>query len=59
MTPREKGIVRNNPENEIIKGGEDIAVCVTVRTADGRLTAAEVPGPGHREFVITRLYESA
>ena len=27
------------------------------RTADGRLTAAEALG--HREFVMTRLYESA
>jgi (2R)-sulfolactate sulfo-lyase subunit beta len=27
------------------------------RTADGRLTAAEALG--HREFVLTRLYESA
>jgi (2R)-sulfolactate sulfo-lyase subunit beta len=30
---------------------------VMLRTANGRLTAAEVLG--HREFVLTRLYESA
>jgi (2R)-sulfolactate sulfo-lyase subunit beta len=28
-----------------------------LRTANGRLTAAEALG--HREFVLTRLYESA
>jgi (2R)-sulfolactate sulfo-lyase subunit beta len=30
---------------------------VMLRTANGRLTAAEALG--HREFVLTRLYESA
>jgi (2R)-sulfolactate sulfo-lyase subunit beta len=29
----------------------------SLRTADGRLTAAEALG--HREFVLTRLFESA
>jgi (2R)-sulfolactate sulfo-lyase subunit beta len=28
-----------------------------IRTANGRLTAAEVLG--HREFIMTKLYESA
>jgi (2R)-sulfolactate sulfo-lyase subunit beta len=28
-----------------------------LRTADGELTASEILG--HREFVLTRLYESA
>ncbi len=36
----------------VIKYGTDIG-----RTANGRLTAAEALG--HREFVLTRLYESA
>jgi altronate dehydratase len=31
-------------------------VCI-IRTADGELTAAELLG--HREFSLTRLYESA
>jgi (2R)-sulfolactate sulfo-lyase subunit beta len=30
---------------------------MTVRTANGRLTAAE--SLGHREFVLTKLYRSA
>jgi len=35
----------------------DMVVEMTLRTANGRLTAAEALG--HREFVLTRLYESA
>ncbi len=35
----------------------DILLEMTLRTANGRLTAAEVLG--HREYIITRLYESA
>ena len=35
----------------------DALISMIVRTANGRLTAAEALG--HREFVLTRLYESA
>jgi (2R)-sulfolactate sulfo-lyase subunit beta len=35
----------------------DALIEMVVRTANGRLTAAEALG--HREFVLTRLYESA
>ena len=35
----------------------DALLDMTIRTANGRLTAAEALG--HREFVLTRLYESA
>lgn len=35
----------------------DQLIDLTLRTADGRLTAAEVLG--HREFVLTKLYRSA
>ena len=35
----------------------DTLLDMMFRTANGRLTAAEVLG--HREFVLTRLYESA
>ena len=35
----------------------DALIDMVVKTANGRLTAAEVLG--HREFVLTRLYESA
>jgi (2R)-sulfolactate sulfo-lyase subunit beta len=35
----------------------DALLEMMVRTANGRLTAAEALG--HREFVLTRLYESA
>jgi len=35
----------------------DLLLDMIFRTADGRLTSAEVLG--HREFVLTRLYESA
>ena len=38
------------------QAGDALLEC-TVRTANGRLTAAETLG--HREFVLTRLYESA
>ena len=36
--------------------GDQLLDCM-MRTANGRLTAAEALG--HREFVLTRLYESA
>ena len=36
--------------------GDRLLECL-LRTANGRLTAAEALG--HREFVLTRLYESA
>jgi (2R)-sulfolactate sulfo-lyase subunit beta len=35
----------------------DALLDMTVRTANGRLTAAE--SLGHREFVLTKLYRSA
>ena len=35
----------------------DMLLQSMLRTANGRLTAAEALG--HREFVLTRLYESA
>jgi (2R)-sulfolactate sulfo-lyase subunit beta len=35
----------------------DLLLEVMFKTANGRLTSAEVLG--HREFVLTRLYESA
>ena len=35
----------------------DVLLDMLLRTANGRLTAAEALG--HREFVLTRLYESA
>ena len=35
----------------------DALLDMMLRTANGRLTAAEALG--HREFVLTRLYESA
>ena len=35
----------------------DAVLEMMLRTANGRLTAAEALG--HREFVLTRLYESA
>jgi (2R)-sulfolactate sulfo-lyase subunit beta len=38
------------------KAGDKLLECM-LRTANGRLTAAEALG--HREFVLTRLYESA
>jgi (2R)-sulfolactate sulfo-lyase subunit beta len=36
--------------------GDQLLECM-LRTANGRLTAAEALG--HREFVLTRLFESA
>ena len=38
------------------QAGDTLLECM-FRTANGRLTAAEALG--HREFVLTRLYESA
>ena len=38
-------------------GAGDALLDMMIRTANGRLTAAEALG--HREFVLTRLYESA
>ena len=38
------------------EAGESLLDCI-IRTADGELTAAELLG--HREFSLTRLYESA
>lgn len=38
-------------------GAGDLLLDMMMRTANGRLTAAEALG--HREFVLTRLYESA
>jgi (2R)-sulfolactate sulfo-lyase subunit beta len=38
------------------QAGDALLECM-LRTANGRLTAAEALG--HREFVLTRLYESA
>ena len=38
------------------QAGDTLLECM-LRTANGRLTAAEALG--HREFVLTRLYESA
>jgi (2R)-sulfolactate sulfo-lyase subunit beta len=48
------GILRK--EMNMDQAGDSLLEMV-MRTANGRLTAAEVLG--HREFVITRLYESA
>ena len=48
------GILRR--EIDLDKAG-DMALDMMFRTANGRLTSAEVLG--HREFVLTRLYESA
>ena len=35
----------------------DLLIDMTIRTCNGRLTAAEALG--HREFVMTKLYRSA
>jgi len=43
-------------EMTLDQAGDQLLECM-LRTANGRLTAAEVLG--HREFVMTRLYESA
>jgi (2R)-sulfolactate sulfo-lyase subunit beta len=48
------GIIRR--EMTIDSAG-DVLIDAIVRTANGRLTAAEVLG--HREFVMTKLYRSA
>ncbi len=48
------GLLRR--EMNLDQAGEKLLDCL-VRTANGRLTAAEALG--HREFVLTRLYESA
>ena len=48
------GILRR--ELTLDKAG-DMLIDMVVRTCNGRLTCAEVMG--HREFVLTRLYESA
>jgi len=48
------GLLRR--EINLDQAGDDLLECM-VRTANGRLTSAEALG--HREFVLTRLYESA
>jgi (2R)-sulfolactate sulfo-lyase subunit beta len=48
------GITRR--ELTMDQAGDKLLECM-FRTANGRLTAAEALG--HREFVLTRLYESA
>jgi (2R)-sulfolactate sulfo-lyase subunit beta len=40
-----------------LKQAGDKIIAMMARTANGRLTAAEVLG--HREFVLTKLYRSA
>jgi (2R)-sulfolactate sulfo-lyase subunit beta len=48
------GLLRR--EENMDQAGDKLLECL-VRTADGELTASEILG--HREFVLTRLYESA
>ncbi len=48
------GLLRR--EMNLDQAGDKLLDCL-VRTANGRFTAAEALG--HREFVLTRLYESA
>ena len=48
------GLLRR--EINLSQAGDKLLECM-IRTANGRLTAAEALG--HREFVLTRLYESA
>lgn len=48
------GLLRR--EMNLDQAGEKLLECM-IRTANGRLTSAEALG--HREFVLTRLYESA
>ena len=48
------GILRR--EMTLNKAG-DALIDMTIRTCNGRLTAAEALG--HREFVLTKLYRSA
>jgi altronate dehydratase len=43
-------------EMTLDQAGDQLLECM-LRTANGRLTAAEALG--HREFVLTRLFESA
>ncbi|MCH2579322.1 MAG: UxaA family hydrolase, partial [Pseudomonadales bacterium] len=40
-----------------LENAGDALINMTLRTANGRMTAAEVLG--HREFVLTKLYRSA
>jgi (2R)-sulfolactate sulfo-lyase subunit beta len=40
-----------------LSGAGDALIDMVVRTANGRVTAAEALG--HREFVMTKLYRSA
>ena len=40
-----------------LENAGDVLINMTLRTANGRMTAAEVLG--HREFVLTKLYRSA
>ena len=48
------GILRG--EMTLDQAGDEL-IDIIVRTANGRLTAAEALG--HREFVMTKLYRSA
>jgi (2R)-sulfolactate sulfo-lyase subunit beta len=48
------GILRRE---ETLDSAGDKLLDALMRTANGELTAAEILG--HREFVMTRLYESA
>ena len=48
--------MRDRIPARVDEAGEALLDCI-IRTADGELTAAELLG--HREFSLTRLYESA
>jgi (2R)-sulfolactate sulfo-lyase subunit beta len=48
------GVVRRDMT---IDQAGDVLIDMIIRTANGRLTAAEALG--HREFVMTKLYRSA
>jgi (2R)-sulfolactate sulfo-lyase subunit beta len=48
------GVVRREMT---LSGAGDALIDMIVRTANGRLTAAEALG--HKEFVMTKLYRSA
>ena len=48
------GILRR--EENMDQAGDKLLECL-LHTADGEMTASEILG--HREFVLTRLYESA
>ncbi len=52
--PRLSAILRG--EMTLDQAGDEL-IEIMVRTANGRLTAAEALG--HREFVMTKLYQSA